>query len=307
MSGVAANGSVFWSPYYEEPRPAEPLWWVDGHLIVRCCDSGLIYMAHPLTDAELAAFYSREYFEGEPSRRGYASYTGDEAVLRANFRDHLRRITRGLERGGARPDRLDLLDYGCAYGYFLAEARDVFRSVRGVEINEEVARVGRERFQLDIDSSADSGASFGENCLDVVTLWDVIEHVKKPRSVFNACHRALRQSGRIYVSTGDVGSLHARLLGKRWRLVNPPQHISYFSAASLTGLLEECGFKVIERRYYGRRVSLGFIFFILRYLAGRKVNEAPDVSSRLLRASIPLNLFDVMTVSAVKKEERRSF
>jgi SAM-dependent methyltransferase len=279
------------SPFYEEERTAEPLWTLGNHRIVRCADSGLIYLSNPPSEPELESFYSEDYFEGDPKRRGYASYAADEPVLRRNFRALLEDMAESL------PDArsLDLLDYGCAYGYFLDEARSRFRSVRGVEISTDAAEVGRQRFGLDIAN----GGALPEGSADVVTMWDVIEHLGRPRSTLLEIARALRTGGRLFLTTGDVGSLLARALGARWRLVNPPQHITYFSEATLSLLLDACGLRVDRVERPGKRVSFSFFSFILRYLVG--FGGEPLTLRWLERKSFYVNLFDVMFVAAAKK------
>jgi SAM-dependent methyltransferase len=278
------------SPFFEENRPIEPLYRIDGFSIVRCKDSGLVYLENPLTESELEKFYSLEYFEGEASRKGYSSYREDEAVLRANFRELLDRIV---------PQRGDLLDVGCAYGYFLDEARRRF-SVKGVEISEEVARVGRDRFQLDIRSGPRALDDFAPNSFDVITLWDVIEHLGRPRSTLLQCARLLRPGGELYLTTGDIESPLARVLGRRWRLMNPPQHITYFSEETMRGFLSSCGLEMIAVERIGKRVSLALFLFILRYLSRERI-DLSGVAARIAKRSVYLNLFDVMWVRAQRR------
>lgn len=281
---------IAFSPFFEENRPIEPLYRIDGFSIVRCLDSGLVYLENPLTEAELEKFYSLEYFEGEASRKGYSSYREDEAVLRKNFRELLDRIV---------PERGDLLDVGCAYGYFLDEARRRF-SVKGVEINDEVARVGRSRFQLDIRSGARALDDFAPDSFDVITLWDVIEHLGRPRSTLIQCARLLRPGGELYLTTGDIDSPLARMLGRRWRLMNPPQHITYFSRSTLTDLLASCGLETIEVERIGKRVSLALFLFILRYLTRERI-DLSSLAPKIAKRSLYLNLFDVMWVRARRR------
>jgi SAM-dependent methyltransferase len=289
------------SPFCEEMRPAQLLWQVGPYRIVRCAESGLVYLGNPPSAEQLRAFYSVEYFEGDPSRKGYASYNADEDILRRNFRDLARRVCDAARKQGRNPSDLELLDYGCAYGYFLDEARSSFASVRGIETNPEVAEIGRTRFGLRIDSGADTDALLEPEKLDVITLWDVIEHLARPRSALKACARALRPGRQIHLTTGNISSLAARVLGRRWRLINPPQHISYFSMDTLSRLLTECGFQVTGCRSCGKRVSLEFIRFILQYLAGR--TAGPPSHGWLWRRSVYVNLFDVMYITAVRTKQ----
>lgn len=282
--------TVYVSPFDEKEHPADPLWNVGGFRIVRCRDTRLVYVSNPLSDEDLARFYSVGYFEGDASRKGYASYESDEPVLRRNFRILLRHVLDEIGDAAG----LSLLDYGCAYGYFLDEARQYFQSVRGTELNEEVAGIGRRRFGLTID--AGSKIELAPESLDVITLWDVIEHLSRPRAVLEACARALKPNGRLFLTTGDIGSPLARALGPRWRLINPPQHITYFAEDTLRGLLEKCGFEVSRVERLGKHVSLGFFLFVARYLIGRPVTSKE--SGWLSRKTLYINLFDTIFVSA---------
>lgn len=290
-----------WSPYYEKVSPAIKLFSIGNYAIMRCCSSGLVFLDNALSDIELEQFYSLPYFEGDQERKGYTSYKNDEPVIRSNCR-HLANML-GSDMWGtySDPSKLALLDYGCAYGYFLDEASVLFGEVRGIEINDEVARVGRERFGLTIDSGPESIAKIASSSMDVVTMWDVIEHLRMPRSTLMHCARVLKTDGRIYLSTGDIDSLLARLSGKYWRLLNPPQHICYFSASTITSLLDECGFEVTEIRYIGKRVSLEFILFIVRYLIGARSFKCPFRMDWLMRRCATINLFDVMYITAHKR------
>ena len=285
--------STAYSPFYEAERPAQPVWRIGSYEIVRCVDSGLVYLKDPPSDEALAEFYSREYFEGEASRRGYASYEADEPVLRVNFKDLLGHVRSASKKPTA---GLDLLDYGCAYGYFLDEAREYFQSVRGLEMSEDVAAIGRDRFGLDIESGPD--ARIPPDSLDVITMWDVVEHLRAPATALRACHAALRQGGRIHLTTGDLDSPLARALGRRWRLVNPPQHVTYFSGATLGSLLERSGFRVVSTRRIGKKVSLGFFLFILGYLTGRSPEKWTRRLGALSDKSVYVNLHDVVYMTA---------
>ncbi len=282
------------SPFYEQELPAEPLWNVDGFEIVRCTKSGLVYLANPPSDEELEKFYSVEYFEGDEARKGYASYESDEQILRRNFRILLRHVT------DSSPSRGALVDVGCAYGYFLDEATAHFEQVKGIELNEDVAQLGRSRFGLEITTHPDQALT--AESTDVITLWDVIEHLKHPRSTLEQCAQALRPGGSLFLTTGDISSPLAVGLGKRWRLINPPQHLTYFSIDTMTRLLSEIGLQVRQvTRRCGKHVSFGFGFFILQYLLdrkGRRVRRHPPLW--MTRRSVYVNLFDTMLVTATK-------
>jgi SAM-dependent methyltransferase len=293
---TSQGSGAFWCPFHEAERPAKRLWSVDGYELVRCLDCGLVHLANPPSGEEAERLYSEEYFEGEMSRKGYASYSADEQILRLNFRKLLGKTLRELRGLGRDPSDLALLDHGCAYGYFLDGARPVFGAVVGTEINERVAAIGRERFGLEIHSGESAIHGLGEASVDVITMWDVIEHLRAPRAALRACRRALRPGGILCLTTGDIDSVLARLLGRRWRLINPPQHISYFSIRTLRNLLGDVGFEVLRTERCGKHVSLHFLSFIASYLLRR---ERPvRLPTWLTGRSLYLNLRDVMFVCA---------
>jgi 2-polyprenyl-3-methyl-5-hydroxy-6-metoxy-1,4-benzoquinol methylase len=286
------------SPFYGEPRPAEPLWKIGEFQIVRCRDSGLVYLANPLSAEALTEFYSNAYFEGESSRKGYASYSADEFILRKNFASLLRHVCTDARQCGLDPRSLTLLDQGCAHGFFLDEARHQFASVTGTEINPEVAAIGRERFGLEVHAGESAIESIANASRSVVTMWDVIEHLREPRAVLQQCHRVLEPGGLIHITTGDIDSVLARVLGRRWRLINPPQHISYFSIRTLKSLLRDLGFEILHAKRCGKHVSLQFMAFIASYLLGRR--RSATLPPWLARRSLYINLRDVMLICARK-------
>jgi predicted SAM-dependent methyltransferase len=69
--------------------------------------------------------------------------------------------------------------------------------------------------------------------VDVITMFDVIEHLPQPREVLARCYRYLKPGGVIVITTGDFASIVARWAGAKWRLMTPPQHLWYFTKESL--------------------------------------------------------------------------
>jgi SAM-dependent methyltransferase len=87
-------------------------------------------------------------------------------------------------------------------------------------------------------------AAFEPALFDLVTLWDVIEHVADPLAVLTEVARVLAPGGKVVLTTGDIGSAYARRHGVRWHLLTPPWHLYFFSRATLAGLAARAGLKV---------------------------------------------------------------
>jgi hypothetical protein len=74
--------------------------------------------------------------------------------------------------------------------------------------------------------------------------------------------------GLLVIETGDLASPWARLLGRRWYFLDPPQHLSYFTRRGLEALLLARGFTVTARARPGRWVSFANIAFKLAHHGG---------------------------------------
>jgi hypothetical protein len=141
-----------------------------------------------------------------------------------------------------------------------------------------------------------------EASYDVLTLWDVIEHVTDPLAEIQRAHRLLKPGGLLAAHTMDIDSLFARLMGARWPWLME-MHIYFFSRRTLTALLEKAGFKVIRAAPQGRYLRLGYFATRVGGLLGQPAGRALGGLFKLLRLSqapIPINLGDLFTAYAVK-------
>lgn len=277
-------------------EPDRPLFVVDGHAIVRCSECGLVQRAVFPTPDELEALYAADYFvaaEGSLGAEGYLDYVADADVHRANARRRLRLLARHTTSGR-------LLDVGCAAGFFVDEARRLGWTARGIDVSAPMVSWGAEHLdaELAVATLVDLLPGEPEGC---ITMWDYLEHSIDPRSDVGAAFARLRPGGVLALSTGDAGSLLARLSLPRWHLMTPRHHNVFFSRTTIRRLLESVGFEVVS---IGAPASV----FPLRYLAhkgGLVVDRRPvhAVSKRLARSrlggvAVPVNLWDVMTVVA---------
>lgn len=138
-----------------------------------------------------------------------------------------------------------LLDLGAGSGALVEEALRLGWDAEGVEPSASLAAAARRR-----------GLAVHEGTLPLadlrppyeqVTLVDVIEHVTDPRGLVAEIRALLRPGGRLLVVTPDVGSLAARLLGRRWWHYRVA-HVGYFRPATLDALLATAGFVLEHRR-----------------------------------------------------------
>jgi SAM-dependent methyltransferase len=101
----------------------------------------------------------------------------------------------------------------------------------------------------------------GPESFDLITLWDVIEHVPDPQQLLGCVRSLLRPDGKLLLETQNVRSLWARLLGRRWHHYKHAEHLYHFDPDTIARLLAACGFKLLHcgPGYAGKYVSFGFI------------------------------------------------
>jgi hypothetical protein len=204
-----------------------------------------------------------------------------------------RSVVRTLGPAGGRR----LLDVGAYCGYFLEVARESGFRAEGLELSRWAANHARAQgFTVHTEPlEVRAGSS---DRYHVLTMWDVIEHLPDPREELAAARDLLVPGGRLHLSTIDTGSLVARLLGARWPWLMD-MHLVYFDRPTISALLEEAGFRVLDVGTYSHTVSSGYL---LRKIGASFPALAPFTRalSRVVPGSwpIPVNLGDNMLVSA---------
>jgi SAM-dependent methyltransferase len=230
-----------------------------------------------------AAYYTEDYFSGHHTD-GYSDYRGAEPVLRREFArsvDFIRRYRRGGK----------LLELGCAYGFFLMEAARYF-DVAGIELAGEAVRHARRAGFNVLEGMADEANLGRVGPADVIVLFDVIEHLPDPRATLALCHELLNPDGVIVLTTGDFGSPLARLAGRRWRLMTPPQHLWFFTQESIHRMATGLGYSVEHVDHPWKIVPASLIIFQLRRMLGIGGGHMASASG----IGVPVNLFDAMRV-----------
>lgn len=252
------------------------------HRIVRCVRCGLIYVSPRPTQAGGAGIYRRLRDER------YAS-------LREERVEHFERDLAELEQYGPTGPALDV---GCGSGYFLEAARRRgWDPVRGVELNSWMVDLGREA-GLEIAGGQLRDQGFPDGFFQLVSFWDVIEHMNDPAAELAEAYRILRPGGLLVLLVPDAESFWARILGERWWAVIR-MHLFYFTRESATRLLEQSGFRVELVGTYPKRAKLGYLNNLFRDqpLIHRTVGSILDLT-RLGRMEIAVDPRDQMKIIA---------
>ncbi|TPW20894.1 MAG: ubiG2 [Elusimicrobia bacterium] len=185
-----------------------------------------------------------------------------------------------------------VLDVGCGSGKFVRFLRAQGLAAEGLEPSQPLydRYLARELFRR---GSHEGLGALGRPPYAAITLLDVLEHVESPTALFQGIHKALAPGGSLYLSTPDVGSLMARVLGPRWHFYNK-YHLSYFSPRTLTRLCDRTGFKVRGVSHLGKRFPVGYLLRYAKDFLLGKGTRGQGKPSALDAISVPLNTFDIM-------------
>lgn len=136
-----------------------------------------------------------------------------------------------------------VLEIGCSTGLMLALLKDWGWQVKGVEISSKAAEVAHKRnIKVIVVDFMKSGI---KEKFDVVVLNHTLEHLENPVAVIKKINSLLNPGGLLYIDVPNFGGLSAKLLGAKWPLLLPDEHLWHFTEKSLRILLQNLGFRII--------------------------------------------------------------
>lgn len=264
--------------------------------LVQCQKCNLIYTNPRLKNQYLRKLYSSDYYNNNISDIvGYQNYQVDELQIRQTFKKRLTNINSLCKHG-------ELLDIGCAMGFFMDEAKKQNWQVSGIDISKYAANHAKKSLGLHVDISSLQQTTLPQNKFDLITMWDVIEHLPNPKTALVKLHSALKKNGLLVFSTPNVGSLPAMVTKSKWigyKLSD--EHLTYFSSLTINKLCRDSGFKIIKMHSIGKYVSFS-LFANRLHIYNKQLGTVASLINKL----VPKNFFfyinplDIICVYAKK-------
>ncbi len=218
--------------------------------LAECPNCDVIYLDPLPTPEQLNVFYSASYYNFERER--------EEGKGMAFARWLQRRRIRG-----------EFLDVGCATGFFVdGIKRHSQWNVHGTDFSEAAVKYAHDTLGLDVRHGDLSNVGFEDASFDFVNVNNVLEHVLDPVSLLKECRRVIKPDGTFYLSVpnGFNDSLDLidfyRLEGKPARSKNG--HLFFFPAKTLLWLLDQSGFKIVEKRTYSVKRGMRNVGYLPR-------------------------------------------
>lgn len=226
--------------------------WKEGKYTVFKCSSCKLAFLYPVP-SEIEKIYDKEYFE-----KWYLRFYDERKIYFENLVEKLKKYL---------PSSGKLLDVGCGAGIFLDVMKKNGWDVYGQDTSPFAVEYCRKNGYKVFNSSLDK-IDLPDNNFDVITILDVIAHIKNPLSYLKTCRRALKPDGILIIKTPnhtDFLFYIARFFsftGKSRSLLHIPAQIYHFNIFSLEKLLQK------------ENLSRKKIFLTLDFSSGFKGTES---------------------------------
>ncbi|MEI7481114.1 MAG: class I SAM-dependent methyltransferase [Elusimicrobiota bacterium] len=220
--------------------------------IYRCLKCGVSFVHPQLTDGELHELYGEAYYKSW----GLAGRAGNKAVQRMKTDTFDLRLDLIAEYKCSG----NILDVGCATGYFLeAAARRGFQ-VYGVEISDYSCAIAKRNFGDDrVYQGVLENCPFPEKHFDVIAMSDLLEHVRDPIKALRAARRFLKNDGIIMIMTPDTDALTRRLMRGKWTHYKA-EHFFYFNRRSISYLADLAGLAAVYFEAAKKSMNLEYVY-----------------------------------------------
>ena len=190
--------------------------------LVKCADCGLVFGKRIPTQEDLQAHYS--------------GYTRDNSISSIT----IKRYEELLDQFESYRKLNRILDIGCGDGHFLAVAKRKGWEVFGTEFTDEAVKVCREK---GIQIHQGDLKTFSADQFDVITSFEVLEHINDGSEHVEKIYSLLRSGGLFYFTTPNFNSLSRKYLGGKWNVIEYPEHLTYYTVRTISKLLTKAGFR----------------------------------------------------------------
>ena len=258
---------------------------------MRCSSCTYVWLDGPPRPEEMPLHYDEDYHR--------AIVTAGEKSAEGRWRMQRERISQ-YKKSGA------LLDIGCSSGGFLGTMKRGSWELHGIEMNASTAEKAKASTGAELFVGNAADAPFPAGRFDVITCFDVVEHVYQPRQLLGKVREWLKPDGIFYTTLPNIDSWEARLLGTCWYGLELPRHLSHFSPRSLRYVMSSLGFQEIAistpaSSYVERSAS----YVCSEFLEKVGISPVPMVNtgprgfaSRAVRKVLRLTLIELFAAAA---------
>lgn len=243
----------------------------DRYSLLRCSSCSGVWLASPPRPEEMGKHYTEHYHR--------AIMAAGEGAAKDRWKDQVKLISK-YKSGGA------ILDIGCSSGGFLSTMKGNAWRLYGIEMEESTAQRARANTGAEVFVGNATDAPFLPGGFDVITCFDVLEHVYDPRDFMTKVLQWLKPGGIFYSMMPNIDSWEAGVFGSCWFGLELPRHLSHFSPRSLRHLLNEIGFTEVLVKTPAVSYLENSVGYVLSG-ALKKIGIATTPKSQAKPASLP--------------------
>lgn len=258
--------------------------------ILKCLNCGLVFNETRHDAEKLLSFYSE---------------VEDEAYLKnidsrfKTFRHNFEKIKPYIPNSGK------LLDIGSYCGVSLKVADENGFETLGVEPSNWAARYSEEVMKKRVFNGSLKDLPKEEGPFDVVTMWDVMEHLPHPIEEMKLIHSRLKPGGVFVFSTLFIDNWYPKILKERWPWYMD-MHLFYFTLDAMKQLLGKAGLELVHHQKYTHIITLEYFFVKLEALGifGAKFLGEKIGNTRLKNLMIPFSFGDIQMFICKRTESK---
>lgn len=244
-----------------DSRDIQPLERYKKDHLVKCAACEFVFSSRIPSEAELQAEYATTYTRSdEISLITLSRYPG---IL-----DHFETYR----------STNNIIDVGAGNGHFLKAARERGWNTYGTEFDERAVKICTDK-GIHMHSGKLNPSNYEPEKFDIITSFEVIEHINNPKEELSNFYRILRPGGIVHLTTPNVGSISKAFLKEKWTIFNYPEHLCYYSPKTIKMIFKRLGF---TKRYIH---TTGINFDRIVASAGVKSGWTGGLDNEAIRAS----------------------
>jgi len=247
------------------------LWPSDSRFVLgRCTDCGLVYLNPRLPQHDLEQYYPPQYYSQPYKEHAPSFYRRYSLIDR-------------YKKGGR------ILDVGCSNGAFLTFMETRGWDVYGLDNSRGAIEIAAQHHGNRVTCAVLPEADYPSDYFDVVSLFEVFEHISEPSAYLEEIYRILKSGGVLCLSVPNFSCWERKLFGRWWIGLDAPRHLYQYTPATLRRMIERAGLNPVvirslnAHRIQNRRSRIDYCRNSLRFFLGdmglypKRTQEIQDI------------------------------